>query len=219
MTDEFERDETPFPMLAIYADESCLGNGREGSNPGGAAGVIEYVNAETGNLTRWDYWVSEPATTNNRMALRSVIDAFRGISRKGVRFRVTFTSDSQYLIKGMSEWVFGWMSRGWKKKDGPILNLELWMEAVEAVRGHQVSWQWVRGHEGHPQNEYANDLAVRAAREQSNSNGVTASQFDEWLAAHRAKSRIAMEPQAFPDANRFKAVRAYPIVRPPTVIT
>src|ERR1700684_3687475 len=95
----------PLPMLAIYADESCLGNGREGSNPGGAAGVIEYVQPDSGNLARWDYWVLEPGTTNNRMALRSVIEAFRGISRKGVRFRVTFTSDSQYLVKGMSEWV------------------------------------------------------------------------------------------------------------------
>ena len=206
-------------MLAIFADESCLGNGREGSNPGGAAGVIEYVHPETGNLTRWDYWISEPGTTNNRMALRSVIEAFRGISKKGVRFRVTFTSDSQYLIKGMSEWVFGWMSRGWKKKDGPILNLELWMEAVEAVRGHQVSWQWVRGHEGHPQNEYANDLAVRAAKEQTSSGGVVASKFDEWLAAERLKGRMAMEPQSFPDDERFKALRSYPIVRPPTIIT
>jgi ribonuclease HI len=221
MMEEFANGDgtAALPMLAIYADESCLGNGREGSNPGGAAGVIEYVNGETGNLTRWDYWISEPGTTNNRMALRSVIDAFRGISRKGVRFRVTFTSDSQYLIKGMSEWVFGWMSRGWKKKDGPILNLELWLEAVEAVRGHQVSWQWVRGHEGHPQNEYANDLAVKAAREQTSSDGIVASQFDEWLAAQRAKSRMAMEPQAFPDEARFKAVRSYPIVRPPTIIT
>jgi ribonuclease HI len=207
------------PMLAIYADESCLGNGREGSNPGGAAGVIEYVSLETGNLTRWDYWVSEPGTTNNRMALRSVIEAFRGISKKGVRFRVTFTSDSQYLVKGMSEWVFGWMSRGWRKKDGPILNLELWMEAVEAVRGHQVDWQWVRGHDGHPQNEYANDLAVAAAREQNSSDGITASKFDEWLTARRAKSRMPMEPQGFPDASRFKATRSYPIVRPPTIIT
>jgi ribonuclease HI len=211
--------EDELPMLAIFADESCLGNGREGSNPGGAAGVIEYVNGETGNLTRWDYWVSEPGTTNNRMALRSVIEAFRGISRKGVRFRVTFTSDSQYLIKGMSEWVFGWMSRGWKKKDGPILNLELWIEAVDAVRGHQVSWQWVRGHEGHPQNEYANDLAVRAAREQSSSGGIVASRFDEWMETERAKGRMAMEPQSFPDSSRFKAVRSYPIVRPPSIIT
>src|SRR5207247_9909121 len=84
------------PLVAVYADESCLGNGREGSNPGGAAGVIEYVHG-SGILTRWDYWISEPATTNNRMAIRSVIEAFTAISRKGGRFRVTFTSDSQYL--------------------------------------------------------------------------------------------------------------------------
>ena len=206
-------------MLAIYADESCLGNGREGSNPGGAAGVMEYVHAESGNLTRWDYWVSEPATTNNRMALRSVIEAFRAISRKGVRFRVTFTSDSQYLVKGMNEWVRSWMARGWKKKTGPILNLELWMEAVEAVRGHQVSWQWVRGHEGHPQNEYANHLATRAAREQTSSDGLIASQFDGWFAAERDAGRIAVDPQAFPESERFRSGRPYPTVAPPTVIT
>ena len=71
------------PLVAIYADESCLGNGREGSNPGGAAGVIEYGHPGSDKITRRDYWVSEPATTNNRMALRSEIEAFRGISRKG----------------------------------------------------------------------------------------------------------------------------------------
>jgi ribonuclease HI len=209
----------PLPMIAVYADESCLGNGREGSNPGGAAGVIEYVHAESGNLTRWDYWISEPATTNNRMALRSLIEAFRAISRKGVRFRVTFTSDSQYLVKGMSEWVPGWMSRGWKKKTGPILNLELWKEAVEAVRGHQVSWQWVRGHEGHPQNEYANHLATRAARELTSSNGLVASRFDEWFTAEREAGRMAVEPQAFPRSERFRPVKPYPITSSPTVIT
>src|SRR5579884_1069664 len=203
-------------LLAIYADESCLGNGREGSNPGGAAGVIEYIRPATGHLTRWDYWISEPATTNNRMALRSVIEAFQAISRKGSRFRVTFTSDSQYLVKGMSEWVFGWMSRGWKKKDGPILNLELWQQAVESVREHQVSWQWVRGHVGHPQNEYANFLATRAAREQTSSDGIAASRFDEWLAAERQKGdgRMAMAPQAFPEEARFRPVRPYPFVAP-----
>jgi ribonuclease HI len=209
----------PLPMIAVYADESCLGNGREGSNPGGAAGVIEYVHAESGNLTRWDYWISEPATTNNRMALRSLIEAFRAISRKGVRFRVTFTSDSQYLVKGMSERVPGWMSRGWKKKTGPILNLELWKEAVEAVRGHQVSWQWVRGHEGHPQNEYANHLATRAARELTSSNGLVASRFDEWFTAEREAGRMAVEPQAFPRSERFRPVKPYPITSSPTVIT
>lgn len=208
-----------FPLLAIYADESCLGNGREGDNPGGAAGVIEYVSPETGNLTRWDYWISEPSTTNNRMALRSWIEAFRGISRKGVRFRVTFVSDSQYLVKGTREWVFGWMSRGWKKKEGPILNLELWQEAVEAARGHQLDPQWVRGHEGHPQNEYANYLAVRAAKGQLNSDGIVASMFDEWLAAERERGKMKMEPQVFPSESRFKAIRSYPIVARPTLIT
>ena len=196
-------------MLAIYADESCLGNGREGSNPGGAAGVMEYVHPDSAELARWDYWVSEPGTTNNRMALRSVIEAFRQISRKGVRFRVTFTSDSQYLVKGMSEWVFGWMSRDWRKKDGPVLNLELWKEAVESVRGHQVHWRWVRGHEGHPQNEYANDLAVRAAREQTSSGGIVASRFDDWLVAERKRGRVAVEPHEFPDDEGFRALRPY----------
>jgi ribonuclease HI len=72
-----------------------------------------------------------------------------------------------------------------------------------------VSWQWVRGHEGHPQNEYANDLAVRAAREQTNSNGVVASHFDEWLEAQRKKGKMGIEPQAFPTHERFKAARRY----------
>jgi ribonuclease HI len=197
-------------MLAIYADESCLGNGREGSNPGGAAGVIEYVHPESRNLTRWDYWISERATTNNRMALRSLIEAFKAISRKGVHFRVTFTSDSQYLVKGMREWVYGWMARGWKRKEGPILNLELWMDAVDATRGHQLDPRWVRGHEGHPQNEYANHLAIRAAREQTSSDGIVASKFDEWLAAERDRvgQRMAV-PESFPSSDGFRAVRPY----------
>jgi len=207
------------PLLAIYADESCLGNGREGSNPGGAAGVIEYVHAESGNLGRWDYWISEPGTTNNRMALRSAIEAFRGISRKGARFRVTFTSDSSYLVKGMSEWVFSWMARGWKKKDGDILNLELWMEAVEAARPHKVDWQWVRGHVGHPQNEYANFLATRAARELTTSGGIVSSQFDDWLTSERAHGRMVATPQAFPASERFRAIRPYAVAVRPTLIT
>ena len=210
----------PPPLVAVFADESCLGNGREGSNPGGAAGVIEYM-GRNGSLTRWDYWVAEPATTNNRMALRSVIEAVRAISRKGVRFRVVFTSDSQYLVKGMNEWVFGWMSRGWKRKEGPILNLELWQEAVDVVRtgGHQVDWRWVRGHEGHPQNEYANHLATRAAREQTQSSGIVASKFDEWLAVEREKGRVTVEPQAFPTDNGFRAMSPYPVVVRPDPVT
>jgi ribonuclease HI len=202
-----DREGEPLPLVAIYADESCLGNGREGANPGGAAGVIEYLSPHTGRLSRFDYWVAEPATTNNRMALRSAIEAFRIVTRKGARFRIVFTSDSQYLVKGMREWVHGWMARGWRRKEGAIENLALWQEAVALARGQQVDWQWVRGHAGHPQNEYANDLAVRAAREQTQSDGAAASEFDAWLARQRGSGRGIGEPSPFPDAGSFRAAR------------
>jgi ribonuclease HI len=196
------------PLIAIYADESCLGNGREGENPGGAGGVLEYMN-RAGTLSRHDYWSSSPHTTNNRMAIQSVIDAFTLIARKGKRFRVCFTSDSQYLVKGMSDWVFGWMSRGWKRKGGEIENLELWQEAVELARPHKVSWHWVRGHDGHPQNEYANHLATRAARDLSNSDGLVASEFDAWLEAERKKGRDHGSPSPFPESKTFQPIRPY----------
>lgn len=200
------------PLIAIYADESCLGNGRDGANPGGAAGVIEYWNSATERLSRFDYWISEPATTNNRMALRSLIEALQVISHKGSKFRVVFTSDSQYLVKGMGEWLPGWISRGWRRKQGPIENLALWQAAAEAVRGHQVEWRWVRGHEGHPQNEYANDLAVRAAREQSSSGGAVTSGFGEWLETMRTRGRVTVDPDPFPIGRPFRPARPLPVV-------
>jgi ribonuclease HI len=201
------------PLVAIYADESCLGNGREGDNPGAAAGVIEHLSAATERLTRWDYWISEPGTTNNRMALRSAIEAFRIIGRKGGRFRVLFTSDSQYLVKGMTEWVYGWAARGWRRREGAIENLALWQELVSAAALHQVQWQWVRGHAGHPQNEYANDLAVAAARGQTSSEGARTSGFDEWLQTQRAKRRVVVEPAPFPAGRPFTPARPLPRTR------
>jgi ribonuclease HI len=197
-------------LVAIYADESCLGNGREGDNPGGAAGVIEYVSAATERLTRWDYWISEPSTTNNRMALRSAIEAFRVIGRKGGIFRVVFTSDSQYLVRGMNEWVPGWKARGWTRKTGPIENLELWQELEDAATRHRIHWNWVRGHAGHPQNEYANDLAVAAAKEQKNSDGARTSEFDAWLETQREKKRVKVDPAPFPLGKSFAVSRPSP---------
>ena len=182
------------PVVLVYADESCLGNGREGQNPGGAAGLIEYASRASGQTTRLDYWLSEPGTTNNRMALRSAIEALRILSRKGRRLRVHFTSDSQYLVKGMSEWVRGWKARGWKRREGEIENLSLWKELDAVAQSHVVEWQWVRGHNKHPQNEYADHLATRAAREQSNSGGPVPSLYEEWLALQRAKGRLPAEP-------------------------
>ena len=201
------------PLVAIYADESCLGNGREGDNPGGAAGVIEHLSEKTDRLTRWDYFISEPSTTNNRMALRSAIEAFRVISRRGGRFRVLFTSDSQYLVKGMTEWVHGWAARGWRRREGAIENLSLWQELVEAAAPHRVQWQWVRGHAGHPQNEYANDLAVAAARGQTSSDGARTSGFDEWLSAQREKKRVIVQPASFPSGRPFTPARNAPSAR------
>ena len=198
------------PLVAIYADESCLGNGKQGDNPGGAGVLVEYQRVSTGVLERLDLWVSEPSTTNNRMALRSAIEAFRALSRKGHRFRVVFTSDSRYLIDGMTSWVHGWARKGWRRTGGPIENLELWHEAIRAVSGHQVEWRWVRGHNGHPQNEYANHLATRAAADRTQSDGLVPSAFDGWLATQRAKGAVRGAPTPFPTAEAFRAASALP---------
>ena len=196
------------PLIAVYADESCLGNGREGDNPGGAAGLIECLHPSTGELIRRDFWISDRATTNNRMALYSVIEAFRILGAKGRSLHVIFTSDSNYIVKGMTEWVQGWKARGWARKGGAIENLELWKRADEARRAHEVEWVWVRGHDGHPQNEYANDLAVRAARELTPSGGAVASGCDAWLAAREAKGKLRA-PTAFPPPG-VRPARALP---------
>ena len=197
-----------FPLVAVYADESCLGNGREGDNPGGAGALVEF---RTGNglLVRKDLWVSERATTNNRMALRSVIEVFRALSAKQHRLSVIFTTDSKYIVQGMSEWIHGWVPKGWRARSGPVLNKELWCEAAEAVADHEVEWRWVRGHDSHPQNEYANDLAIKAARELS-SSGLVESGFDAWLAAKRAKGRMPRPADPFPDTADFRAARPLP---------
>jgi ribonuclease HI len=138
------------------------------------------------------------------MALRSVIEAFRALSRNGNSYRVLFTSDSKYIVEGMSSWVEGWMARGWKRKGGAIENLQLWKEAVAAASLHECQWRWVRGHAGHPQNEYANLLATRAAAEQSNSGGLRQSEFDSWLKEQQA-GRIRLKDTApFPDPHLFQ---------------
>lgn len=193
-------------LVAVYADESCLGNGREGDNPGGAGGVVEWRKPESGTVQRWDFWMSDPATTNNRMALRSVIEAFKGLSRRERSLRVIFTSDSRYIVDGMTSWVHGWIARGWRRKAGPIENLELWKEAVSAIALHEVEWRWVRGHRGHPQNEYANFLATRSASEQSSSSGFVDSEFSEWINT-KGKATKLNEASPFPDEGTFQPGR------------
>jgi ribonuclease HI len=182
-------------VSVVHLDESCLGNGREGDNPGGAGGLIEVRSQR--RIHRRDFYLHAPATTNNRMALIGASTALRLLAAKGKRMRVLMVSDSEYLVKGMREWVPGWAGRGWTRKAGPIENLALWQELASAARLHDVQWTWVRGHRGHPRNEYANDLAVAAARERITSDGAVESGFDQWLAKKQARGLfIGYDPDA-----------------------
>jgi ribonuclease HI len=200
------------PLVAVFADESCLGNGAEGDNPGGVGVVLELRRGAGDGLVRRDLWVSEPATTNNRMALRSVIEAMTALSRKGRRFRVVFTTDSRYIVDGMTRWVHDWARRGWTRKSGPIENLELWRRAVTAAAAHDVHWRWVRGHDGHAQNEYANHLAVRAAGTLTDSGGLVESAFEAWAAERPPSRPLRLEP--FPDPAAFRPSPRLPEPRP-----
>ena len=199
-------------IAVLHLDESCLGNGREGDNPGGTAALIECRTSD--GVQRRDFYLASPATTNNRMALVGAAEALRILARRRARLSVLMVSDSQYLVKGMREWVPGWARRGWKRKTGVIENLELWQQLVEAAALHDVQWTWVRGHRGHPKNEYANDLAVKAAREQIASDGAAESGFPYWLAARRKKGQFdGYDPDAdFAELERrIASGRAFPL--------
>ena len=177
------------PIAVLHLDESCLGNGREGANPGGAGGLIE-VGTRSG-IQRRDFYLASPDTTNNRMALSGAIAALQLLAGKGVRMRALIVSDSEYLVKGIREWAPGWAARGWKRKSGEIENLELWKTLVRSSALHDVQWTWVRGHRGHPKNEYANDLAVGAAQRQETSAGAVESGFAQWLEVKRGRGLFA----------------------------
>jgi ribonuclease HI len=172
-------------VAVVHLDESCLGNGREGERPGGAGSLIEVRSGK--GIERRDVYLYAPNTTNNRMALQGAITTLNVLGGKGNRLRVLMVSDSEYLVKGMREWAPGWAARGWVRKAGPIENLPLWKELDQASRLHEVQWTWVRGHHGHAKNEYANDLAMSAAREKKTSSGAVESGFAEWLTRKRAR--------------------------------
>jgi ribonuclease HI len=168
----------------VHLDESCLGNGREVASPGGAGGFIEA--RTTKGVERRDFFVHAPDTTNNKMALAGAIGVLQLLARKGARLRVLLVSDSEYLVRGVREWLPGWISKGWKRKGGTLENLDLWRALEQSLALHETQLAWVRGHNGHPKNEYANDLATAAAREQETSPGIVASGFLRWLEDKRA---------------------------------
>jgi ribonuclease HI len=175
------------PIAIAHLDESCLGNGQEGMNPGGAAGLVEVRHQRV--IERREFFISAPATTNNRMALAGAIALLQLLGAKGKRLRVLLISDSEYLVRGVREWLPGWVARGWKRKGGAIENLELWRALRASLDDHDATLCWVRGHAGHLKNEFANDLAVKAAKEQLTSAGVVATTFPAWLATQREKGR------------------------------
>lgn len=165
------------------------------ATPGGAAGFIEARTIRS--LERRDFYVHSPDTTNNKMALAGAIGVLQLLARKGKRLRVLLVSDSEYLVRGVREWLPAWIAKGWRRKGGEIENLELWRALEQSLALHQTQLAWVRGHNGHPKNEYANDLAVRAAREQETSHGIVASGFADWLTAKRAAGQyLDYDPDA-----------------------
>lgn len=193
-------------LIFIHADESCLGNQYRGrARPGGAAGLVEACTLD-GAWARRDFWISEPDTTNNRMALTSAIVPLSALRRPT---RVVFTSDSRYLVDGMTQWVHGWAARGWTRRGGEIENLALWKDLVATAALHEIEWRWVKGHAGHARNEYANFLATRAAAEQTSSGGLVASAYEEWLAEQQAVGRYRSESALAPHAT-FRPTRRPP---------
>jgi ribonuclease HI len=134
-------------VVEIYADGACKGN------PGrGGWGVILLFNEKRKELCG-----GEAQTTNNRMELTAVIEGLRAL--KGPS-QVRVYTDSQYVQKGISEWIHAWKRRGWRTADRkPVKNEDLWKALDEAARRHSVEWHWVKGHAGHPENERADALA------------------------------------------------------------
>jgi len=175
--------------ILIHADESCLGNGRDGKNPGGGAALVETVHK--GRVERRDLYLASPDTTNNRMALQGAIETLKELGRKGKALEIVYVSDSQYLVKGMNEWVKSWRARGWRRKGGEIENLSMWKELVALTEEMSLKWKWVRGHSGHAKNEYVDFLAVRAATDQLSSNGFVESGLCEWLARKQSTGQFS----------------------------
>lgn len=133
--------------VEIYTDGACRGN----PGPGGW-GVILIAGKH-----RKELYGGESDTTNNRMELMAVIEALRALKRS---CRIILHTDSQYVKKGITEWIHDWKRRGWKtaaKK--PVKNADLWEILDEAQSPHDIEWRWVKGHAGHPENERADELA------------------------------------------------------------
>jgi ribonuclease HI len=140
------------PQVELYTDGACSGN----PGPGGWA----YILALPDNGVRSDDSGGDPATTNNRMELISVIQGLNALDRPCV---VDLYSDSQYVTRGLSEWLDQWKSKGWRRRgNAPVKNLDLWQELDRLREVHELRCHWIRGHSDHPENEQCDRMAVKA---------------------------------------------------------
>jgi len=152
--------------VAISTDGACIGN----PGPGGWACILRFGDRKK------EVFGSEPRTTNNRMELRAVMEALKALKEP---CKVTLYTDSQYVQRGITEWISGWKARGWVRRVKgkgiqPVLNRDLWTELDRLAQPHDISWDWVRGHADHEDNIRCDFLAQKAAREQIGSHNAAA---------------------------------------------
>ncbi|HTG82995.1 MAG TPA: ribonuclease HI, partial [Geobacteraceae bacterium] len=139
--------------VEIFCDGACSGN----PGMGGWGALLRYGEKEK------ELSGAVGETTNNRMELTAAIEALSSLKRS---CEVILTTDSQYLMKGMTEWIAGWQRKGWvNSKKEPVLNRDLWERLLALAKTHRIEWRWVRGHNGHPENERCDELARRAIEE------------------------------------------------------
>ena len=144
--------------VKMFTDGAARGNP---DGPGGYGVVLQYTNTK-GNLHEKELSEGFEKTTNNRMELMGVIAGLEALNRP---CEVDVYSDSQYVIKAFQDgWLDSWQKKGWKKSDGkPVLNVDLWRRLLAAAEPHEITWHWVKGHAGHPENERCDRLATAAA--------------------------------------------------------
>ncbi|MBL9142031.1 MAG: ribonuclease HI [Phycisphaerae bacterium] len=146
-------------QFELFTDGACSGN----PGPGGWAFILRVAGQRPGSCEESVSSGAELRTTNNRMELLAVI---RGLEEVPVGSAVTVTTDSEYAVKGLREWLDGWKARGWRKADKkPVQNVDLWQRLDELRQRVQVTPQWIRGHNAHPENERCDRLAVEAIQE------------------------------------------------------
>ncbi|MCI9486285.1 MAG: ribonuclease HI [Lachnospiraceae bacterium] len=144
--------------VTLYADGSARGNP---DGPGGYGAVLQYVNGK-GELHERELSAGYKKTTNNRMELMGVIAGLEALNRPCL---VEVVSDSSYVVKAFTErWIDGWIKKGWRRgKNEPVKNVDLWKRLLKAKEPHEVSFRWIKGHAGHPENERCDRLATAAA--------------------------------------------------------